>query len=78
MIQNIFISPARSVSVGMVLPGTPGNIGIFEAAFVSTGMLIGAPIETTLAMAIVVHFAQIVVIILLGLMGFSQSLFLSV
>lgn len=64
-----------ALAIGMVLPGTPGNIGIFEAAFVSTGMLIGAPIETTLAMAIVVHFLQIVVIMLLGLMGFSQSLF---
>ncbi|MGQ9493491.1 MAG: lysylphosphatidylglycerol synthase transmembrane domain-containing protein [Anaerolineae bacterium] len=56
-------------SLGMVVPSSPGYVGVFEYITVLTLSLFGAVKETALSYALVLHALSYLVVAILGLVG---------
>lgn len=61
------------IALGVALPSAPAGIGLFEAAMVAALTLLGLDSSLALAYAIIVHFAQVIVAVLLGVWGLMRE-----
>lgn len=61
------------VNLGIMLPAAPGYVGTFQLFAVSSLAVWGVPKEPALAVAIVAHLAQYVLVTAIGLMFFSRE-----
>lgn len=55
-----------AVNVGLVVRVTPGNVGVFELAYAGAAHSLGAPMDAALAVGMLIHLAQDVPTMLLG------------
>jgi len=61
------------IALGVALPSAPAGVGLFEAAMVAALSLLGLDSSTALAYAIIVHFAQVIVAVILGVWGLMRE-----
>lgn len=55
-----------AVNVGLVARMTPGNIGVFELAYATAAHSLGAPMDAALGVGMLIHLAQDLPTIVLG------------
>ena len=55
-----------AVNVGLVARMTPGNIGVFELAYATSAHSLGAPMDAALGVGVLIHLAQDLPTIVLG------------
>lgn len=55
-----------AVNVGLVARATPGNIGVFELAYATAAHSLGAPMDAALGVGMLIHLAQDLPTIALG------------
>jgi uncharacterized protein (TIRG00374 family) len=55
------------VNLGILIPSAPGYIGVFQAAAVLAGSVLGMPESTALAIGLLVHAAQFIPVTVIGL-----------
>lgn len=56
-----------AVNVGLVIRVTPGNLGVFELAYAGAAHSLGAPKDAALAVGLLIHLAQDIPTMVLGL-----------
>lgn len=61
------------IGLGVALPSAPAGIGVFEASMVAALALLGLESSSVLAYAIIVHFAQVIVAVALGIWGLVRE-----
>lgn len=55
-----------AVNVGLVVRVTPGNVGVFEIAYATAAHSLGAPMDAALGVGMLIHLAQDLPTIVLG------------
>ena len=61
------------IALGVALPSAPAGVGLFEAAMVAALSLLGLNSSSALAYAIILHFAQVIVAVVLGVWGLMRE-----
>jgi len=61
------------IALGVALPSAPAGVGLFEAAMVAALTLLGLDSSSALAYAIILHFAQVIVAVILGVWGLLRE-----
>jgi len=56
-----------AVNLGLVIRVTPGNVGVFELAYASAAHALGAPMDAAIGVGMLIHLAQDLPTIVLGL-----------
>jgi uncharacterized protein (TIRG00374 family) len=64
-----------AVNLGLVIRVTPGNIGVFELAYATAAHSLGAPMDAALGVGTLIHLAQDLPTIALGVMLGRQLVF---
>jgi uncharacterized membrane protein YbhN (UPF0104 family) len=55
------------VSIGVLLPSSPGHIGVYEMSVILAFQLLGLDTSVGAAYALIIHFTQLFTILLMGL-----------
>ncbi|HKV50739.1 MAG TPA: lysylphosphatidylglycerol synthase transmembrane domain-containing protein [Gemmatimonadaceae bacterium] len=63
------------VNVGLVARVTPGNLGVFEIAYATAAHSLGAPMDAALGVGLLIHLAQDLPTIVLGVVLGRQVVF---
>jgi hypothetical protein len=61
------------IGLGVALPSAPAGVGVFEASMVAALALLGLNSSSVLAYALLVHFSQVVLAVLLGVWGLARE-----
>ena len=60
------ISILGVVSIGVLLPSSPGHIGVYELSIVLAFQLLGLDTSVGAAYAIIIHITQLITILMMG------------
>lgn len=61
------------IGLGVAIPSAPAGLGVFEATMVAALALLGLNSSSVLAYAVLIHFAQVVLAVLLGIWGLARE-----
>ena len=61
------------VNLGLALPSTPGNIGVFEAGVILATIVFGQDKSLGLVVAVVIHIIQVLWIIFVNVIWFMYT-----
>jgi uncharacterized membrane protein YbhN (UPF0104 family) len=71
------IAALLAVNLGFALRATPGNVGLFQAAYAATAVAFGFDKETAIAVAFLIQAQQILPVTLLGVSLAPEFIFKS-
>ena len=55
------------VSIGILIPSSPGHIGVFEVSIILAFQILGIDLSLGAAYALAIHFTQLVTILIMGI-----------
>jgi hypothetical protein len=61
------------IGLGVAIPSAPAGLGVFEATMVAALALLGLNSSSVLAYAVLIHFAQVILAVLLGIWGLARE-----
>ncbi len=61
------------IALGVALPSAPAGVGVFEASMVAALSLLGVDSSSALAYAIILHFSQVIIAVILGVWGLIRE-----
>ncbi|MRR29854.1 flippase-like domain-containing protein [bacterium] len=61
------------IALGVALPSAPAGVGVFEASMVAALSLLGVDSSSALAYAVIMHFSQVIIAVILGVWGLMRE-----